>query len=110
MTARAEALAAKTGNLRHLAEQIYGSWLAAEVSGNYPSAMALADQMLDVARHVGGAVTRSLGINVQLVTRFGIGDLPTALHRIWYHHRMYLCYRDVKSAGATEVAGLSRLV
>ena len=50
MTARAAELAAKTGNLGCLAEHIYGSWRAAHVAGNHPSAMVLADQLLDVAR------------------------------------------------------------
>ena len=50
INARAADLAAKTGNLGHLAEQIFGSWRAAHVAGNHPSAMVLADQLLDVAR------------------------------------------------------------
>jgi class 3 adenylate cyclase/tetratricopeptide (TPR) repeat protein len=75
---RAEALAAKTGNLGHLAEQIYGSWTAAVNSGNYLSAMALADRLLDVARRDGGAFTRGLTTFAQLNTRYLIGDLQGA--------------------------------
>ncbi len=78
INARAAALAAKTGNLGHLAEQIYGSWQAAATAGDYPSAMALADRLLDVARRDGGAFTCGLMTYAQLVTRFYIGDLPGA--------------------------------
>jgi len=76
--ARAEALAEKTGNLGHLAEQIYASFWAAVIAGNYPSGMALADRLLDVARRDGGAFTRGLASSVQLITRFYIGDLMGA--------------------------------
>ncbi len=78
INARAEALAAKTGNLGHLAEQIYASWVAALVAGNHPSAMALADRLLDVARRDGGAFARGRQAACSLVTRFSIGDLPGA--------------------------------
>jgi hypothetical protein len=76
--ARAQALAEKTGNLGHLAEQIYGSFWAAIIAGNYRSAMALADRLLDVARRDGGACTRGLVSSVQLISRFYTGDLPGA--------------------------------
>jgi hypothetical protein len=76
--ARAQALAEKTGNLGHLAEQIYASFWAAIIAGNYPSAMALADRLLDVARRDGGAFTRGLASSVQLISRFYIGDLLAA--------------------------------
>jgi class 3 adenylate cyclase/tetratricopeptide (TPR) repeat protein len=72
---RAEALAAKTGNLGHLAEQIFGSWTAVVRAGNHPSAIALADRLLDVARRDGGAFTRGLAGGAQSNTRFLIGDL-----------------------------------
>jgi class 3 adenylate cyclase/tetratricopeptide (TPR) repeat protein len=75
INSRAAALAAKTGNLGHLAEQIFGSWRAAFIAGNHPSAMALADRLLDVARRDGGAFTRGLATDVQQVTRIYIGDL-----------------------------------
>jgi tetratricopeptide (TPR) repeat protein len=75
INARAEDLAAKTGNLGHLAEQIYGSWRAAVVAGDHPSAMVLADRLLDVARRDGGAFTRGLATYAQLATRFYISDL-----------------------------------
>jgi tetratricopeptide (TPR) repeat protein len=78
INARAEALAAKTGNLGHLAEQILGSWQAAIIAGNFSSAMALADRLLDVARRDGGAFTRGLATRAQSITRFYIGDLPGA--------------------------------
>jgi class 3 adenylate cyclase/tetratricopeptide (TPR) repeat protein len=78
INARAEALTAKTGNLGHLAEQIFGSWTVANTAGNYRSAMALADRLLDVARRDGGAFTRGLATRAQSITRFDIGDLPGA--------------------------------
>jgi tetratricopeptide (TPR) repeat protein len=78
IAARAADLAAKTGNLRQLAEHIYGSWRAAGVAGDHPSAMILADRLLDVARRDGGAFTRGLATYAQLWTRFYIGDLVGA--------------------------------
>jgi tetratricopeptide (TPR) repeat protein len=72
---RAEALAAKTGNLGQLAEQILGSWTAVLIAGNYPTAMALADQLLDVARRGSGVLTRGLATMAQTITRWYIGDL-----------------------------------
>jgi class 3 adenylate cyclase/tetratricopeptide (TPR) repeat protein len=78
INARVKDLAEKTGNLGHLAEQIYGSWTAVAIAGNYPSAMALADRLLDLARRDGGAFTRGLASSMQLITRFYIGDLPGA--------------------------------
>jgi DNA-binding winged helix-turn-helix (wHTH) protein/tetratricopeptide (TPR) repeat protein len=78
IAARAADLAAKTGNLGRLAEHIYGSWRAAGVAGDHPSAMILADRLLDVARRDGGAFTRGLATYAQLWTRFYIGDLPGA--------------------------------
>jgi hypothetical protein len=78
ITARAADLAAKTGNLGRLAEHIYGSWRAAGVAGDHPSAMVLADRLLDVARRDGGAFTRGLATYAQLWTRLYIGDLRGA--------------------------------
>jgi tetratricopeptide (TPR) repeat protein len=78
INARVEALAAKTGNLGHLAEQIHGSGVAALGAGNHPSAMALADRLLDIARRDGSAVTHGLATSVQSCVRFYIGDLPGA--------------------------------
>jgi class 3 adenylate cyclase/tetratricopeptide (TPR) repeat protein len=75
INARAEELAEKTGNLRRLAEQIYGSYNASRVSGNHPSAMALADQLLDLARRDGSALTMDLATHAQSVTRLFLGDL-----------------------------------
>ena len=75
ITARAADLAAKTGNLGRLAEHIYGSWRAAGVAGDHPSAMVLADRVLDIARRDGGAFTRGLATYAQLWTRLYIGDL-----------------------------------
>jgi DNA-binding winged helix-turn-helix (wHTH) protein/tetratricopeptide (TPR) repeat protein len=78
INARAADLAAKTGNLGRLAEHIYGSWRAAGVAGDHPSAMVLADRLLDVARRDGGAFTGGLASYAQLWSRFYIGDLPGA--------------------------------
>jgi class 3 adenylate cyclase/tetratricopeptide (TPR) repeat protein len=78
INARAEALAAKTGNLGYLAEQIYASQMAAIVAGNHRSGIALANRFLDVARRDGGAFARGLATYAQLATRYFIGDLPGA--------------------------------
>jgi predicted ATPase len=43
--------------------------------GNLPSAMVLADRLLDIAQRDGGAVTRGLETRAQLLTRYNIGDL-----------------------------------
>jgi DNA-binding winged helix-turn-helix (wHTH) protein/tetratricopeptide (TPR) repeat protein len=74
INARAEALAAKTGNLGRLAEQIFGSWRGAHVAGNHPSAMVVADRLLDVAQRDGGHFTHGLATYAQS-TRLYIGDL-----------------------------------
>jgi class 3 adenylate cyclase/tetratricopeptide (TPR) repeat protein len=78
INARVKDLASKTGNLDHLAEQLLGSWTATVSAGNHPSAMALADRLLDVARRDCGAFTRGLATRAQLISRFQIGDLPGA--------------------------------
>jgi hypothetical protein len=78
INARTKDLAAKTGNLGQLAEQIHGSWTAAIVAADYPSAAALADELLGVARRGGGAFTMGLATNVQSVTRLFVGDLIEA--------------------------------
>jgi len=75
INARAADLAAKTGNLGRLAEQIFGSWRAANVAGNHPSAVVLADRLLDAARRDGGAFARGLATYAQSATRLSIGDL-----------------------------------
>ena len=81
INARAEALASKTGNLGHLAEQILRSWATARSAGNHRSAMGLADRLLDVARRDGGGFTRGLATRAQSFTRLIIGDLPGAEER-----------------------------
>jgi predicted ATPase len=48
------------------------------VAADYPSAAALADELLGVARRGGGAFTMGLATNVQSVTRLFLGDLIEA--------------------------------
>jgi tetratricopeptide (TPR) repeat protein len=95
IVARAADLAAKTGNLGQLAEHIYGSWRAAGVAGDHPSAMILADRLLDVARRDGGAFARGLATYAQLWTRFYIGDLVGAEDHFVSGHA-FLSDRDLR--------------
>jgi class 3 adenylate cyclase/tetratricopeptide (TPR) repeat protein len=78
VSARARALAEKSGSLPQLVLQMHGTWAALLVSGEYRSAAALADQLLDLARQEGSHISFGLAHYAQLVARFYCGDLVGA--------------------------------
>ena len=78
VAARARALAEKSGSLAQLALQLHGTWAALLVSGEYRSAAALADQLLDLAIRERSHISLGLAHYAQLVGRFYCGDLVGA--------------------------------
>ena len=58
--ARARILAERAGGAQSV-QAFFGPWLAANVRGEHRAALALADQMLEIARGVGGAVPLTMG-------------------------------------------------
>jgi class 3 adenylate cyclase/tetratricopeptide (TPR) repeat protein len=74
----AAALAAKTGNLTRLVSSMVGRGTTAFVSGDLPTARALADQALELAIREGGPTSLGLAHCFQIVTRYLHGDLAGA--------------------------------
>jgi tetratricopeptide (TPR) repeat protein len=72
--ARASALAEKSGNLAQLVLQGFLVWRSVLVSGDYPGAAALADQLLDLAQREGSQATLACAHQGQLISRFYRGD------------------------------------
>src|SRR5262249_47841543 len=68
-------LAEKTGNLTQLVLQGFGSFTGVFVLGDYPSASALADQILDLAKRDGSYTSLGFAHAAQVVVRFHRGDL-----------------------------------
>ncbi|MGH7813752.1 MAG: hypothetical protein ACREQI_07075 [Candidatus Binataceae bacterium] len=75
VNARAGHLAEKTGKLPQLVMQAFGAWAAVHVSGDHPSAAALADRIFDLAAREGSngilGFAHSTGVHVS----FYRGDL-----------------------------------
>jgi tetratricopeptide (TPR) repeat protein len=71
----ARALAEKTGNLAQLVVRGTAAWAAVYVSGDYTSAGALADQILDLAQREGSHTSLGFAHFAQLSVRFYRGDL-----------------------------------
>ena len=71
----AAALAAKSGNLTRLVGSMVGRSTIAFVSGDLPTARALADQALELAIREGGPTSLGLAHCLQIVTRYLHGDL-----------------------------------
>jgi class 3 adenylate cyclase/tetratricopeptide (TPR) repeat protein len=78
VAARACALAERSGSLAQLILQTHGTWAALLVSGEYRSAAALADQLLDLSQREGSQTSLGLAHYAQLVARFYRGDLVGA--------------------------------
>jgi tetratricopeptide (TPR) repeat protein len=72
--ARASALAEKSGNLAQLVLQGFLVWRSVLVSGDYPGAAALADQLLDLAQREGSQATLACAHQGQLISRFYRGN------------------------------------
>jgi tetratricopeptide (TPR) repeat protein len=74
MAARARALAEKTANLSELVQQLWTEVLNAHVRGDYPTATALTDQLLEVAQREGSPASLGAGHLRQFISRFYRGD------------------------------------
>jgi class 3 adenylate cyclase/tetratricopeptide (TPR) repeat protein len=73
--ARATVLAEKRGSLRESVAHLASSWTAALSSGDYRGASALADRVMELARHEGSAASFALAHMEHLMTRYYRGDL-----------------------------------
>ncbi|MGH7915937.1 MAG: hypothetical protein ACREQE_00595, partial [Candidatus Binataceae bacterium] len=76
--ARAATIAERQGNLRQSIAHLASSWTAALSSGDYRGAGALADRVLELARHEGSAASFALAHMEHLMTRYYRGDLAGA--------------------------------
>ena len=73
-TAHARALAEKSGNLAQVVLRRFGTFNTVFVSADYPSAAALADQILDLARGEGSHTSLAFAHAAQVDVRFFRGD------------------------------------
>src|SRR5262249_52686374 len=78
MVALASALAAKTGDLAQLALQLFGTWVGAFIAGDYVTAAAHADRLLELAQREGSLRSRAFAHDAELQIRFFRGDLAGA--------------------------------
>jgi tetratricopeptide (TPR) repeat protein len=77
--ARLRILAEKVGNLSQIVRQETRTWGAVLTNGNYASAAAIADHILDLAQRQGHDTEHlALALNAQVQTRFYGGDLVGA--------------------------------
>jgi tetratricopeptide (TPR) repeat protein len=72
----AVALAEKTGNLSQIISLMYATGSAAYVAGDYGSAAALTDQLLELAERDGDPTNLGPAYQLQVSVRFARGDLP----------------------------------
>ena len=75
VAAEARALAEKSGSLAELVIRRLGMFSAVILSGDYPGAAALADQILDLAQHEGSKTSLGFAHFAQIVARYYRGDL-----------------------------------
>jgi class 3 adenylate cyclase/tetratricopeptide (TPR) repeat protein len=76
--ARARDLAEKAGDLPRLIQQLFFFRTGVLISGDYPAASALGDQVLDLARREGSRTSMALAHVAQVQVRFFRGDLVGA--------------------------------
>jgi tetratricopeptide (TPR) repeat protein len=72
---KARALAEKNNNLAELVLQVFRSWAGVISSADFTAAIALADQLLDLAEREGSAAKLGLAHVSQVNTRYFSGDL-----------------------------------
>jgi tetratricopeptide (TPR) repeat protein len=102
--ARARALAEKGGNLAQVILQLFGTFRAVFISGNYSSAAVLADQIFDLAEREGSSTSLAFAHGAQLQLRFLRGDLVGAEE----HFTRWSGFR--KAAAYTQTPGATVLV
>jgi class 3 adenylate cyclase/tetratricopeptide (TPR) repeat protein len=98
--ARASALAEKSGSLAQLVLQRFLVWRSVLVSGNYPAAAALANQLLDLAEREGSPTTLACAHQAQLISRVYPGDLAGAEEHFARWNRVCEARGYRKSPGA----------
>ena len=76
--ARARVLAEKTGNVAQLVLQVYAAWAVVLALPDYPNAIALADQLLDLAQREDSHASLGFAHMANLQTRYLCGDLAAA--------------------------------
>jgi DNA-binding winged helix-turn-helix (wHTH) protein/tetratricopeptide (TPR) repeat protein len=76
--ARARTLAEKTGNVAQLVRQVYAAWAVALAFPDYPSAIALAHQLLDLAQRENSHASLGFAHMANLQTRYLCGNLTEA--------------------------------
>jgi tetratricopeptide (TPR) repeat protein len=74
-TARAAALAEKSGNLAQLVGWVASRWIVAHDSGDLTAESALADQMLELAAREGSPTSLASAHAAQVLTRYLLCDL-----------------------------------
>lgn len=72
---RAAVLAESSGNLLQMVVQMTGRFANAIMSGQHLKALALADQILDLARREGGDMSLRCAHMAQVTARHGVGDM-----------------------------------
>jgi len=77
-TARAQALAEKTNNLAQLVVQMAGLFATVVTSADYPTASAVADRVLDLAKREGSPAILGLAHACQISVRYVRADLSGA--------------------------------
>ncbi|HEX4182527.1 MAG TPA: AAA family ATPase [Caulobacteraceae bacterium] len=75
---RGAGLAERGGNLFQLVLQVLGCFIRAFTAADYFKALALADQMLELARRVNNDPSLRLSHMAQIMARNGVGDLAGA--------------------------------
>jgi len=75
---RARDLAEKGGNLAQLVAQIFGIWRSVYFSGDYSTAVLLADRIFDLAQREGSPASVGFACSAQVAVSFYRGDLAGA--------------------------------
>src|SRR5499427_4661178 len=100
--ARLRVLAEKLGNLSQIVRQETRTWGAVLTNGNYASAAAIADHILDLAQRQGHDTEHlALALNAQVQTRFYGGDLVGAEEQFARLSEL------IRTAGLRQAAGIT---
>jgi tetratricopeptide (TPR) repeat protein len=79
VVAHTRTLAEKTGNLPQLVMQVMGTWAVAVTSGDLALAIAVADELLDLAEREGSPASLGAAHTAQVISRYFVrGDLNGA--------------------------------
>ncbi len=78
VAARTRTLAEKTGNVAELVRQVYAAWAVVLALPDYPSAIALAHQLLDLAQRENSQASLGFAHMANLQTSYLCGNLTEA--------------------------------